>query len=144
MAEFLQALPDERSGEPTRRFFPTVGDWSYTRTVHAPNGENRTQRWVLPAAETSRLFGSGKGVRVNPVIESLEIIYENYKAGLLLDRILHSPGAWRLVRGNRFVPPSCPASCPTYVEWRREGDSWVISAFGDEWFQDPERQHPHS
>lgn len=32
------------------------------------------------------------------------------------------------------MPPFASASSPIFVEWRREGDKWVINAFGDEWF----------
>jgi len=60
------------------------------------------------------------------------------KLGLLLEVIMRT-GAWRLVGGNRFVPPGAPASSRTFVEWRQEGNRWVISAFGDEWFQNPDQ-----
>ena len=40
------------------------------------------------------------------------------------------PGRWRRVGGNRFVPPGAPASSPIFVEWRREGDAWVVAAAG--------------
>jgi hypothetical protein len=141
MAEFLQSLPDDRGADTTRRFFPSSGDWSYTQTVHEENGGTHVERWVIPASQTSALFGFGKGVRVNPVRESFEIIYEGQKYGRLLDVIMHTPDRWRLVGRNRFVPPGAPASSPVYVEWRREGDTWVISAFGDAWF-DPDRLPP--
>jgi hypothetical protein len=96
---------------------------------------------VIPGAQTSLLFSSGEEPPVDPIRESLEISFEGQKIGLLMDVIMHTAHRWRLVGGNRFVPPDAPANCPTYVEWRREGNRWVISAFGDEWF-DPDHLPP--
>jgi len=134
MTEFLRALPDDRGSDRTRRFFPSSGDLSYVRTVQLEDGNTRAERWVIPASETSSLFGYRAGVRVNPLAESLEISYEGQKPGLLLDVVMRSGDQWRLVGRNRFVPPWASASSPIFVEWRREGETWVISAFGDEWF----------
>jgi hypothetical protein len=142
MTEFLRALPDDRGTDTTRRFFPTSGQWTYTRTIHLRSGATFVNRWELPATETSALFGFEPEMRVNPVRESFEINYEGQKLGLLLDVIMRTPDQWHLVGRNRLVPPGAPPSCPTYVEWRREGGKWVISAFGDEWFTDSHRVPP--
>lgn len=107
----------------------------YTRTVHDRLGDARREPWVIPAAEISKIFGYGETVVTSPVNESLEIDYEGQKAGLLLDVITRTSLAWRLVGGSRFVPPGAPASSSTYVEWRREGSTWVIGALGDEWYK---------
>ncbi|HEX8244638.1 MAG TPA: hypothetical protein VF541_14125 [Longimicrobium sp.] len=55
---------------------------------------------------------------------------------MMRDRGPSSPGPlrWRRVRGNRFVPVGDPNSAGFFVEWRREGGRWVVSAFGDESF----------
>lgn len=135
MAEFLHAVPDQRSSESTRRFFPTSGVLRYTRTVHDSAGGVRRERWIIPAAEISRLFGYAETVSTNPVNESLEINYEAQKAGLLLDVITSTSPDWRLVGRSRYVPSGAPSSSSTYVEWRREGRQWVIGAFGDEWYK---------
>src|SRR4051812_47730312 len=66
MAEFLDTLSEDGPTDPTRRFFPTTGDWSYTHTVHLASGRNRIQRWTFPAAQTSLLFGFDTDVEVNP------------------------------------------------------------------------------
>lgn len=139
MTEFLNALPDDRAQDTTRRFFPTSGQWTYTRTIHLKDGAIFVNQWVIPATKTSLLFGFGEAPPVDPVRESFEIHFEGQKLGLLLDVIMRTPDQWRLVGRNRFVPPHAPANSPTYVEWRREEDTWVISAFGDEWFVNPDR-----
>jgi len=64
MTEFLRTLPDDRGSDRTRRFFPSSGDWSYVRTVQLEDGDTRAERWVIPASETSSLFGYRAGVRV--------------------------------------------------------------------------------
>jgi hypothetical protein len=135
MSEFLSVVWEHRASDTTRTFFPTSGDWSYTRTVHPRNGDARIERWIIPAAQTSRLFGFGPSA-VGGLRESFEVNYEGQKVGLLINVIGHSSNEkWQFVGQTRFVPPFLPVSSPTFVEWRKEGDRWVISSFGDEWFQ---------
>lgn len=135
MAEFLRSVPDDGPTDTTRRFFPTTGDWSYTHTVHEAGGRTRIQRWVFPAAQTSRLFGFDKGVPVDPVWDSFLADPHGQIDGLLITVVeVNGQRRWRLVGRNRFVPPGAPASSPVFVEWRRERGGWVISAFGDERF----------
>jgi hypothetical protein len=135
MSRFLDVLDRHRLGAATRAFFPTSGDWRYTRTLHMPNGRDRVERWVFPAGETAALFDYNQREEVDPLLESLRINQEGQKIGLLLDQILQRPGEWRQVGRTRFVPPCASASSATYVQWRREGKRWVIDAFADEWFQ---------
>jgi hypothetical protein len=130
MAEFLDTLSEDGPTDPMRRFFPTTGDWSYTHTVHLASGRARIQRWTFPAAQTSLLFGFGKGVEVNPVWDSFLADQHGQIEGLLISVVGVTP--WRLVGRNRFVPPEAPASSPVFVDWRREHGRWVIAAFGDE------------
>lgn len=130
MAEFVEAVAENGPTEPTRRFFPVTGDWSYTHTVHLASGPARVQRWTFPAAQTSRLFGFDQDAPVNPVWDSFLIDPHGQPEGLLIASLGVRP--WRLVGRNRFVPPGAPASSPVFVEWRREDGRWVISAFGDE------------
>jgi hypothetical protein len=65
---------------------------------------------------------------------SFEIQVESQPIGLFAHQVMHRGTGWRRVRGNRFVPPGASASSAIFVEWRREGDRWVVSAFGDETF----------
>lgn len=134
MAEFVLALPEDRSSERTRRFFPLSGAWQYKRTVHRSDGRDSAQTWTITVADAPLVFGYPSTRRIHPATESLEINYEAQRPGLLLYTIMNGATVWRLVGANRFVPLGASASSPTYVEWRREGDRWVISAFGDQWF----------
>lgn len=130
MAAFLDAVAEDGPTDPMRRFFPTTGDWTYTHTVHLATGRDRIQRWTFPAAQTSLLFGFGKGINVDPIWDSFLSDPHGQALGLLITAIGDTP--WRLVGRNRFVPPGASASSPVFVEWRREHGQWVISAFGDE------------
>jgi hypothetical protein len=132
MTAFVRALRDERSQDTTRRWFPTSGDWSYTHTIHEPGGGTRVGRWIVPAAQTSLLFGYGTGTGPTPIDDSFEVNYEGQKVGVLIDVVMTTSDRWRLVGRNRFVPPGARTSSPVFVEWRRENGRWVISAFGDE------------
>jgi len=133
MTAFLRALPEDRQQDTTRRWFPTSGEWSYTHTIHEPGGGTLVGRWIVPAAQTSSLFGFGKGIGPTPIDDSFEVGYEGgQKEGVLLEVVMRTSDRWRLVGGNRFVPPGGRASSTIFVEWRREGSRWVISAFGDE------------
>lgn len=133
MTAFLRALPDERGQDATRRWFPTSGEWSYTHTMREPGGGTVVGRWIVPAAQTSLLFGYEKGTGPTPIDDSFEVLYHGaQKAGVLIEVVMSTSDRWRLVGGNRFVPPGARASSPVFVEWRRENGRWVISAFGDE------------
>jgi hypothetical protein len=133
MTAFLRALPDDRGQDTTRRWFPTAGEWSYTHTIHEPGGGAIVGRWIVPAAQTSLLFGFGKGTGPTPIDDSFEVRYEGgQKEGVLLEVVMSTSDRWRRVGRNRFVPPGARASSPIFVEWRRENGRWVISAFGDE------------
>ena len=57
--------------------------------------------------------------------------------GRLSHQVMHRGTGWRRVRGgSRFVPRDAPDDSPLFVEWRREGGTWVVSAVGDESFHD--------
>lgn len=138
MGVFVRAIPDDGPTDAIRRFFPTTGDWSYSHAVHQAGGGIRLQRWVFPAAQTSRLFGFDSDVAVDPVWDSFLADQHGQIDGLLISAVdSDRQRPWRRVGGSRFVPPGAPASSRVFVEWRRERGRWVISAFGDERFCGP-------
>jgi hypothetical protein len=67
MTEFLNALRDDGPEDTTRRFFPASDQWTYTRTIHLKDGARFVNQWVIPAAQTSLLFGSGEAPPVDPI-----------------------------------------------------------------------------
>jgi hypothetical protein len=87
--------------------------------------------WTFPPSITRQVLDRG-----GPACDSFDPPWEGGEfgpdPGLLTARVAYSPRGWRRVRGNRFVPPGEPARSPIFVEWRREGERWVISVFGDE------------
>jgi len=109
-------------------FFPRAGDWTYVHTAHHRDGERVGVRRFRGSESLAAIQLRG------PVWASFEIQYESQPIGLFAHQVMHRGTAWRRVRGNRFVPPGASASSAIFVEWRREGDRWVVSAFGDESF----------
>lgn len=109
-------------------FFPRSGDWSYAHTAHHEDGIRRGVRRFSALDALSAIRRRG------PLGASFSINFHEQPIGLFAHQVMHRGTDWRRVRGNRFVPPDAPASSPIFVEWRREGDRWVVSAFGDESF----------
>lgn len=106
--------------------FPNTGDWTYYHTVHTPRGAH-LREWRIPAAQT-REVANGDLRRVFFLDVHAQPI------GRLVHQVLHRGRDWRRVTSTRFVPPGASRSSPVFVEWRREGDRWVVSAVGDEAF----------
>jgi hypothetical protein len=127
MSAFLRAVR-RTNADSIATFFPRTGDWTYVHTAHE---RDRARVGV-------RRFGGAEALAAirlrGPLWASFEIQVESQLIGLFAHQVMHRGTAWRRVRGNRFVPPDAPASSPIFVEWRREGDRWVVSAFGDESF----------
>ncbi|HEX6911764.1 MAG TPA: nuclear transport factor 2 family protein [Longimicrobium sp.] len=124
---FLRAVR-RKNADGIAVFFPRTGDWSYVHTAHHEDGRHVGIRRFSGPDALSAIQSGG------PLRQSFTINYESQPIGLFAHQVMHRGTAWRRVRSNRFVPPGAPASSPTFVEWRREGGEWVISAFGDESF----------
>jgi hypothetical protein len=112
-------------------YFPRRGDWTWVQTLRdgGGGGPPRLGVWRFPAAQTARAIGAG-----GPVCDSFDGPRGEsgpFEGRLGMQTMLH-PGSWRRVRGNRFVPPGASDRSTVFVEWRREGGEWVVSAFGDE------------
>lgn len=124
-AAFLAAVRSQRS-EQIAGFFPQTGNWRYVHTAHHRGGDRRAV-WEFPAAETLRAIRG-------PLNQSFDIRYEGQLIGTLSHQVMHRGTRWRRVRGNRFVPPGARPNSAIYVEWRREGATWAVSAIADESF----------
>ena len=106
-------------------FFPRRGSFTYLHTSYERDGAHPST-WIFPAADARKAITDG------PLQPSFEIQAEGQTIGLFTHQLILRGTAWRRVRGTRFVPPGANASSGIFVEWRREGSEWVISAFGDE------------
>lgn len=127
MRAFLETVNRWREGPVTAAFFPRTGDWTYVHTAHHAAGDH-VGVWRFPAAETRWAIVGG------PLGRVFTIDYHAQPIGLFAHQVMHRGTTWRRVGGRRFVPPGASASSGAFVEWRREGDQWVISSFGDESF----------
>lgn len=124
MESFLRVM-EEGNRERIAAFFPRSGDWTWLR---AAARESRTRVWRFPGQETPRAMGAG-----GPMCTSFDQPRGEYgpASGSLAGEVMENPSGWRRVRRNRFVPPDAAEASPVFVEWRREGDAWVVSAFGE-------------
>lgn len=129
MQAFFREIPREPN-DALAAFFPRSGDWTWVQTIHHERGgAPRIGVWRFPAAETPRVISAD-----GPACPSFDHIrgeFGPFEGKFGMQMMMH-PGPWRRVRGNRFVPPGASDRSTVFVEWRREGDEWVVSAFGDE------------
>lgn len=123
---FLEAV---RHGvaDSTAVFFPSSGDLSYVHTSHRADVD-RPGVWRFSVADAQQ------AIRRGPLYRVFSINYHRQPIGLFAHQVMNRGTEWRRVRGNRYVPPGASASSAVFVEWRREGDAWVVSSFGDESF----------
>jgi hypothetical protein len=127
MKSLADSMREYGPSESFARYFPREGAWVWRQTLHgAPNGD-RVATWSFPAAQTIDALSS-----TGPLCPSFFRGGGEVGTGeTTIAGRLSAPGRWRWM-GLRFVPPGAPATSPTFVEWRREGGEWVISALGDE------------
>lgn len=111
-------------------YFPAQGDFVWYNTSHVPGWEH-VGVWRFPAEQAL------EAIRRGPLLPSFDLNPHAQPIGLFTHQLILRGSNWRRVGRSRFVPPGAPASSPTFVEWRREGDRWVISSFGDELFAPP-------
>jgi len=126
---FLDAVQSQ-DGERVSSFFPKQGTFTYTYLYHARSGDSlREERFAAAEARREIIEGS--------LSESLAPATHSIGVGTLYsETALRGTEEWVRVDATRFVPRSRGQSSAIYVEWRREGGRWVISAFGDEGFED--------
>lgn len=116
-----------------RGFFPQRGSVTYVHTEHLDGRDSVVVR-AYPAAS---LFSPTPPASLLGV---LDMSYERQPVGLFVHQmksrqVISPPLRWKRVGATRVVPADEPANAPFFVEWRREGGRWVVSAFGDEGFQ---------
>ncbi len=128
---FFQAVRAD-SRDRAAAFFPRGGHWSWVQTLRMSSTPTvlRVSTWRFPAAETMRAISLG-----GPVCNSVDQGSGHsgpFEESFGMQVRIHDEQDWRRVRGNRFVPPGESARSPIFVEWRREGGAWVVSAIGDQ------------
>jgi hypothetical protein len=125
MEAFLATINRERRGD-LADFFPRTGTWTYVHTVRGAAGDRRSIS-RFPAGETPRVVGFD-----SPLQHVFNINYHGQPIGRLVHQVMHRRTGWRRVSPLRFAPQGETRDAAIFVEWRREGDTWVISAVGDE------------
>lgn len=125
MQAFLAAVMS-RKDDSIAMFFSRTATFTFARTTHEREG-NRTGVWRFSGPELLPAMRYG-----GPLYEAFSLNPHGHPVGPFFHQTVLREGTWRRIGGNRFVPPDAPASSPIFVEWRREGDTWVVAAFGDE------------
>lgn len=127
---FLRAVREngDRAGrERVAAFLPRTGHLTYLTTIHDD-----------PPILSHRRFPAGDW---EPVLEEpLRMVFDTDQhvqpVGTLSHQLIFRGTVWRRVdESTRFVPGDAPDDSALFVEWRREGDVWVVSIVGDEQFR---------
>jgi hypothetical protein len=121
---FLEAVRSRRPGR-IAAFFPRRGTFEYAFTEHKDDGDHRQSR-RFPGRTAQREISDGA------LWTSFDIQYESQPIGLLAHQVMIRGTEWQPVGGTRFAPRGEGPTSAIFVEWRREGSRWVVSAFGDE------------
>lgn len=121
---FLDAARS-RSIDSLATFFPREGTFTWIGQVRPERGRAYEARWRLRASDVVPVFGAG-----GPLCQTFAD--PMLSGGLITGELFDNFTPWRQVRGTRFVPRARGAGSPFFIEWRREGDTWVVSALGDE------------
>lgn len=119
-----------RAGPRRTEFLPASGVFTLHRTTHSV-GRSAVGTWRFERDDVARATREG-----GPLEGVFAIRYEAQPIGRFAHQVLNRGTAWRRVTPTRFVPPGAPRSSPVFVEWRREGERWVVSAVGDEGFDE--------
>jgi hypothetical protein len=132
MHAFLQTIEREPP-EALVAFFPRAGDLTWVHTLH-DDDRKRVSVWRFPPGDLPRALKDG------PLWPSFGLQAEGQPIGLFYHQVMTRRAfsrhkGWRRVRGTRFVPAGEAETAGLFVQWRREGDEWVVAAFGDEGFR---------
>ena len=135
MDAFAAALRDEAPVATIAGFFPRDAAWEMVRVPERPTHQPAVQ--TLRVAPDSTLaavtrdrrtcdsFTGVVGGEAGPVETTLRM------------QTLAHRRPWRYAGRYRFVPPGEGAASPTWVEWRRERGTWVISRVGEQYYYSP-------
>lgn len=127
---FLRAVRENATPAQRGRvvaFLPRTGDLTYVTTIQ----DDRPIR-----AERRFPAGGWDAVLDGPLKDVLDTYQQIQPVGTLSHQLIFRGTAWRRVGDStRFVPPGAADDSPLFVEWRREGDAWVVSIVGDEQFR---------
>ncbi len=124
---FLRAVRDG-DRETIASFFPTRGDWTWVQAWEGAPPGMKPSIHRFTAAETMRAIAND-----GPACMSFERMHgEVGPVETVLAMVARfSDIRWRRVAIHRFVPPAGKLHTPAFVEWRREGERWVVDSFGD-------------
>lgn len=115
-------------------FFPRDSAWEMVRVPERPTPRPAVET-IRIAADSTRAAISKDGKVCDSFTGTLGSVGPvETTLGMQL-RIHRRP--WRYAGRLRFVPPGEPASSPTFVEWRRERGSWVVSRVGEQYYYFP-------
>jgi hypothetical protein len=112
-----------------RPYFPRSGEMRYVHTIHASTGD-RVEVLRLGVSDVERDLATQSAL-----FDALEASPEHQTVGVLVEQVNCRGTGWRRIAGTRFVPPGEGRSSPVFIEWRREGQRWVIGSIGDESFE---------
>jgi len=124
---FLIAV-QSRDRELISSFFPKQGTLTYTYFHRRRSGDSISEVRFEAAKARQEIMEGELGEPLAPVTHAFRYGSLYFGATKGVD--------WVRVNKTRFVPPSRGPSSAIYVEWRREGGLWVVSAFGDEGFEE--------
>lgn len=121
---FLRTV--RKNGDRVEPFLPRTGLFTHVTTTHNEDGLV-LGTWRFPAEALSKIQWG------HPLFVVFDIDFEGQPIATLSQQVRFRGTMWRRVgRTLRFVPADSPDDSPLWVEWRREGDRWVVSAVGDE------------
>jgi hypothetical protein len=134
MDAFAAALRDEAPVATIASFFPRDAAWEMVRTPERPTPQPAVE--TIRIAADSTLAAIRKDGRICDSFTGTVGDVGPVETTLGMQMRMHD-GPWRYAGRLRFVPPGEPASSPTYVEWRRERGSWVVSRVGEQYYYFP-------
>ena len=118
MARFVDALR-KQDREAFLSFFSKTNPWSYVSTITDP-----PQVTKIDFAQLQSDFNNRKGW--------YESLFDAHGDDCFRDWVVDSDmSAWAERQPNRFVRQQVDGKDTVYVEWRKEGDLWVVAVIAE-------------